>query len=188
MPLIVLSSLQKMQDFGVNLICVEDGIDSSKDAGKLMISVLSAVAEIERDNILVQTMEGRKQKAEKENQEEELLALQYQMNPHFLYNSLNSIRWMAMMTKNTKAADALVILSRIIEPVLRNPDFTWKLKDELDFLKDYIEMMSLRFDNCLEYQMECSEELYDEEFPRFVLQPIIETALSMAKAVIQQRV
>ena len=52
-----------MQDYGVNLICVEDGIDSSKDAGKLMISVLSAVAEIERENILVQTMEGRRQKA-----------------------------------------------------------------------------------------------------------------------------
>lgn len=59
----VLSSLQKMQDYGVNLICVEDGIDSSKDAGKLMISVLSAVAEIERENIFVQTMEGRRQKA-----------------------------------------------------------------------------------------------------------------------------
>ena len=59
----VLSVLQTMQDFGVNLICVEDGIDSSKDAGKLMISVLSAVAEIERENIRVQTMEGRIQKA-----------------------------------------------------------------------------------------------------------------------------
>lgn len=59
----VLSSLQIMQDYGVNLICVEDGIDSSKDSGKLMISALSAVAEIERENILVQTMEGRKQKA-----------------------------------------------------------------------------------------------------------------------------
>ena len=59
----VLSMLQVMQDFGVNLICVEDGIDSSKDAGKLMISVLSAVAEIERENIRVQTMEGRIQKA-----------------------------------------------------------------------------------------------------------------------------
>lgn len=59
----VLNSLQQMQDYGVNLICVEDGIDSSKDSGKLMISVLSAVAEIERENILVQTMEGRKQKA-----------------------------------------------------------------------------------------------------------------------------
>ena len=59
----VLSTLQVMQDFGVNLICVEDGIDSSKDAGKLMISVLSAVAEIERENIRMQTMEGRIQKA-----------------------------------------------------------------------------------------------------------------------------
>lgn len=59
----VLSTLQLMQDFDVNLICVEDGIDSSKDAGKLMISVLSAVAEIERENIRVQTMEGRIQKA-----------------------------------------------------------------------------------------------------------------------------
>lgn len=59
----VLSTLQVMQDFGVNLICVEDGIDSSKDAGKLMISVLSAVAEIERENIRVQTIEGRIQKA-----------------------------------------------------------------------------------------------------------------------------
>lgn len=59
----VLATLQMMQDYGVNLICVEDGIDSSKDAGKLMISVLSAVAEIERENIRIQTMEGRMQKA-----------------------------------------------------------------------------------------------------------------------------
>lgn len=59
----VLNSLQHIQDFGVNLICVEDGIDSSKESGKLTITVLSAVTEIERENILVQTMEGRRQKA-----------------------------------------------------------------------------------------------------------------------------
>ena len=59
----VLNSLQFMQDYGVNLICIEDGIDSSRESGKLMISVLSAVAEIEHENILVQTMEGRRQKA-----------------------------------------------------------------------------------------------------------------------------
>ena len=59
----VLYYLQQMQDNGVELICVDDNIDSSVDSGKLIISVLSAVAEIERENILVQTMEGRKQKA-----------------------------------------------------------------------------------------------------------------------------
>ena len=58
----VLNSLQLMQDFGVNLICVEDGIDSSRmpEADDL---VLSAVAEIERENIRTQTMAGREQKA-----------------------------------------------------------------------------------------------------------------------------
>ena len=45
----VLSSLQLMQDYGVNLICVEDGIDSSKEAGKLLISIIVAVAEMERE-------------------------------------------------------------------------------------------------------------------------------------------
>ena len=55
----VLNSLKRMQDFGVNLICVEDGIDSSKDSGKLMISVLSAVAEIERENNEQEQPDGR---------------------------------------------------------------------------------------------------------------------------------
>ena len=59
----ILGNLQLMQDYGVNLICVEEGIDSSKDSGKLIISVLAAVAELERENIRTQTMEGRKQKA-----------------------------------------------------------------------------------------------------------------------------
>ena len=52
-----------MEDYGVNLICVEDGIDSSKEAGKLLISIIAAVAEMERENIRVQTMIGREQKA-----------------------------------------------------------------------------------------------------------------------------
>lgn len=47
----------------MNLICIEEGIDSSQTSGKLLISVLSAVAEIERENIIEQTMNGRKEKA-----------------------------------------------------------------------------------------------------------------------------
>lgn len=59
----VLSTLKQMKYYGVHLICVTDGIDSSLEAGKLIISVLGAVAEIERENILAQTMAGRKEKA-----------------------------------------------------------------------------------------------------------------------------
>ncbi len=59
----ILNSLEHIQAFGVNLICIEEGIDSSQTSGKLLISVLSAVAEIERENIIEQTMNGRKEKA-----------------------------------------------------------------------------------------------------------------------------
>lgn len=59
-----ISSVQLMQDYGVNLVCTEDGgINTSHDAGKLLLSVLSAVYELERENIKTQTMAGREQKA-----------------------------------------------------------------------------------------------------------------------------
>ena len=59
----ILNSLEFIQSYGINLICIEEGIDSSQASGKLLISVLSAVAEIERENIIEQTMNGRKEKA-----------------------------------------------------------------------------------------------------------------------------
>lgn len=58
-----LRSLEIMENNDVHLISVDDGIDSSKDAGKLVITILSAVAEMERENIISQTMSGKKQKA-----------------------------------------------------------------------------------------------------------------------------
>ena len=51
-----------VQSYGINLICIEEGIDSSQTSGKLLISVLSAVAEIERENIIEQTMNGRRER------------------------------------------------------------------------------------------------------------------------------
>ena len=59
----ILNSLEFVQSYGINLICIEEGIDSSQTSGKLLISVLSAVAEIERENIIEQTMNGRREKA-----------------------------------------------------------------------------------------------------------------------------
>lgn len=59
----VLNSLELIQQYDVNLISVEDGIDSSQSSGKLLISLLSSVSEIERENIIEQTMNGRREKA-----------------------------------------------------------------------------------------------------------------------------
>lgn len=59
----ILNSLTYIQRYGVNLICKEDGLDSSTSMGRMMITILGAVAEMERENIIAQTMLGREEKA-----------------------------------------------------------------------------------------------------------------------------
>ncbi len=59
----ILNSLKFVPAYGMNLICIEEGIDSSQISGKLLIFVLSAVAEVARENITEQTMNGRREKA-----------------------------------------------------------------------------------------------------------------------------
>ncbi|MFR8563352.1 MAG: histidine kinase [Blautia sp.] len=117
---------------------------------------------------------ARIKKVEDEKTKEELKALQYQINPHFLANSLNSIRWMAILADQNKVADSLAVLSRVFIPMLRNPGLTWTLKDEISFIENYVEMMKIRYGDIIEYHLECEDRLYYEEFPRFILQPIIE--------------
>ncbi len=59
----VLNSLEFIMQYGVDLMCVEDGLDSSTSMGKMMITILGAVAELERENIIAQSLLGREEKA-----------------------------------------------------------------------------------------------------------------------------
>lgn len=125
---------------------------------------------------------------ERENTKKELLALQYQMNPHFLLGSINSIRWMAALTNNSVAANALEILAKILTPILRNPDFLWKLEDELVFCENYVSMMNIRYGNTMEYKVICDGSLLKEDFPRMILQPMIENCFIYGSDPLDKRV
>ena len=125
---------------------------------------------------------------ERENTKKELLALQYQMNPHFLLGSINSIRWMAALTNNSVAANALEILAKILTPILRNPDFLWKLEDELVFCENYVSMMNIRYGNTMEYKVICDDNLLKEDFPRMILQPMIENCFIYGSDPLDKRV
>ena len=125
---------------------------------------------------------------ERENTKKELLALQYQMNPHFLLGSINSIRWMAALTNNSVTANALEILAKILTPILRNPDFLWKLEDELVFCENYVSMMNIRYGNTMEYKVICDDSLLKEDFPRMILQPMIENCFIYGSDPLDKRV
>ena len=125
---------------------------------------------------------------ERENTKKELLALQYQMNPHFLLGSINSIRWMAALTNNSVTANALEILAKILTPILSNPDFLWKLEDELIFCENYVSMMNIRYGNTMEYKVICGKQLLMEDFPRMILQPMIENCFIYGSDPLEKRV
>lgn len=126
----------------------------------------------------IHTLISRVRSTDEENAKEQLRALQYQINPHFLYNSLSSIRWMAILNNNPKIADALLLLAKTIEPILRSPSFYWTVKEELEFLNSYVKMLTLRFGGGLIYDAECDSELMEHVFPRFTLQPILENCFT----------
>lgn len=125
---------------------------------------------VEKINDLIRKIE----QAEEEKRISSINFLQYQMNPHFLYNTINSIRWMAMAADVPNVADSLLKLVEIIQPILRNPSLTWKFRDEIAFVTKYMELLELRFGRRMEVYQSYDEGLDDLEFPKFVLQPIIE--------------
>lgn len=110
----------------------------------------------------------------------ELNALRAQMNPHFIFNCLNSIDYYILKNDTDKASDYLNRFSRLIRLILQNSRSEYvNLKDELESLKLYIEMESLRFEHQFDYEVRIGLGLRAEEIeiPPMLLQPYVENAI-----------
>lgn len=110
----------------------------------------------------------------------EMNALRAQMNPHFIFNCLNSIDYYILKNDMEKASDYLNRFSRLIRLILQNSRSNYvNLKDELEALKLYIEMESLRFDEQFDYEVKVAKGLILEEIeiPPMLLQPYVENAI-----------
>jgi len=112
-----------------------------------------------------------------------LAALRHQLNPHFLFNTLNAISSL-IVTRNYDAADAmLVTLSDFLRATLASePDALLPLGKELATLRHYLEIESVRFGERLAAEFVCPPELYHALVPGFVLQPLVENAITHALA------
>lgn len=112
-----------------------------------------------------------------------LAALRYQLNPHFLFNTLNAISSL-IVTKEYATADAMLAkLSEFLRATLSaEPDALLPLEDELATLQHYLEIESVRFGERLAVEFICPPELNDALIPSFLLQPLIENAIKYALA------
>lgn len=106
-------------------------------------------------------------------------ALQFQIDPHFLYNTLETIKWNAVeeMGLGNKTSKMLTKVARLYRLGLENDDVIVTLKEELDFLKLYIEIVRIRFGDSIQFHWDIDESLYECNVIKMCLQPIVENAI-----------
>ena len=115
---------------------------------------------------------------ENERRDLEYRMLQNQINPHFIYNSLNTIRWMAKLLKAEGIAEVSEALSRLLRTMSKDSRRVAPLKEELALLNDYCVIMRHRYGGSVEFETSVAdEELIECLMPRFVLQPLVENAV-----------
>ena len=115
---------------------------------------------------------------EEEKRRLEIETLQSQINPHFLYNTLNTIKWMAMMMNAENIVGSLTALGNLLRPIFANNSFNCTIGEEIDYVENYIKIMNFRFGEGVEVTFDIPDILLPCQILRFTLQPIVENAFS----------
>ena len=113
-------------------------------------------------------------KMEENKREMEIKMLKSQMNPHFLYNTLNTIKWMAIMKGEDSIVDCTTALGDLLQPLYRDNRTFWSLENEKNYIVSYGKIMNYRYGEKVSLRMDFGEVLYDAKIPKFVLQPIVD--------------
>lgn len=120
----------------------------------------------------------RESKLEAELARAHLEALRLEIQPHFLFNTLNSIAALIRMQANDKALDMLLGLGALMRATIdRPPDHLTPLSNEVEFVRQYLELQAARFGDRLDVRYDVADEALPVPVPSFLLQPLVENAL-----------
>ena len=107
----------------------------------------------------------------------ELELLQSQINPHFLYNTLDTIVWLAEAGDQARVVSMVGSLSKFFRASLGQGKDQVTVKDEIDHVRSYLEIQQVRYQDILDYSIDVPQEVYDSPVPKITLQPLVENAL-----------
>jgi two-component system sensor histidine kinase YesM len=110
--------------------------------------------------------------------ESELKALHAQINPHFLYNTLDSINWQAKLNKQYEIATMVKSLGNLLRNSISKKDYVITIEEETRLLEDYIAIQKIRYEERLEFKMTIDEGLNEYMIPKLTLQPIVENSIN----------
>lgn len=112
-----------------------------------------------------------------QEKESELAALQAQINPHFLYNTLDSLYWQAQAADNEELAETILALSQLFRLVLSQGKKEVTVGQEVELVSRYLQIQKVRFNRRLNYEIDVDEAVKKAKIPKLILQPFVENAI-----------
>jgi len=156
-----------MQKVSIGKLHTRTQVEAKDELGSLDISFNSMVGRI-------QSLIGEIEQSERLKKEAELKAFHYQINPHLLFNTLNSIQWKARLQGAEDIRQMLYHLAMVLEGNLDISQELIPLGRELRIIEHFLKIEEIRYGPVFKYELECDEQLKRYLIPRMTLQPLLE--------------
>lgn len=160
----------KVKDFeegALNIDFSTEGTYEVRHLGEAINSMVSQVNVLMKNIVIEQELKRKS----------ELDALQAQINPHFLYNTLDSIIWMIESEKYDGAITMVTALARFFRISLSKGKNVITLKDELEHVRNYLTIQNIRYKNKFSYKIEAEDSILDLSCIKLIVQPLVENAI-----------
>ncbi|WP_058306577.1 sensor histidine kinase [Gracilibacillus massiliensis] len=151
-------------------LSIRSKVDSNDEIGEFSQSLNEM---LDRVNIMIEEVN----QTHKRKRKAELAMLQAQINPHFLFNVLNSIRMKVFKFGDKESASMIQSLSKLLRWTIDYKEDNIKFSDEINLVKDYVNVMNMRQKNKVELFINITPESSQQLVPRFLLQPLIENSI-----------
>lgn len=170
-----------------NLVAIDEAVEAAKHIGQGDLDYQLSTQNFDEFQILndalntlardLKKLDQEKQELNRHKQILEMKQLKNQFNPHFVFNTLESIRYSIILNPQV-AAEMTHRLSRLLRYSMDSGNGDIDLKTDLDFIENYLSLQKMRFGDSLDYSMEIDPELLDYRLPKHLLQPIVENCLN----------
>lgn len=164
---VIMDGIHKIQAGDLSVRIAEHGNDEMGELSTQLNKMLDRIGELMEENLSRELLVKNS----------EIRVLQNQISAHFIYNVLESIKMMAEIDEEYEISDAITSLGKLLRYSMKGVARNVLLRDELEYIKNYMVLINLRFDYDIYLSTNIPEELLDQEIPKMSLQPIVENAI-----------
>lgn len=159
--------MKRIQDGELELMLPEEGNDEITELSSEINRMLCRIKELNQDNLDRQLLAKNAQ----------IKSLQNQINAHFMYNVLESIKMMAEIEEKYEISDAITSLGKMLRYSMKWMTGTVTVEEEITYIRNYLSLLNLRFDYEIYLSLNIPDEIYHMQIPKMLLQPLVENAV-----------